>query len=55
MKYPIGIQDFREIRTGGYVYVDKTPHIHSRVGQWEVFFPLPPTPVWQVAAAGYDE
>jgi hypothetical protein len=24
MKYPIGIQDFRELREGGYVYVDKT-------------------------------
>ena len=24
MKYPIGIQDFRVLREGGYVYVDKT-------------------------------
>jgi hypothetical protein len=23
MKYPIGIQNFGEIRRGGYVYVDK--------------------------------
>ena len=28
MKYPIGIQDFRKLREGGYVYVDKTLHIH---------------------------
>jgi len=25
-KLPIGIQSFREIRTGGYYYVDKTPY-----------------------------
>jgi hypothetical protein len=28
MKYPIGIQDFRKLREGGYVYVDKTQQIH---------------------------
>ncbi|WP_139188187.1 AAA family ATPase, partial [Arachidicoccus rhizosphaerae] len=27
-KYPIGIQSFREIRQGGYVYIDKTKIIH---------------------------
>lgn len=26
-KYPVGIQDFSEIRNGGYVYVDKTKYI----------------------------
>ena len=25
--YPVGIQDFKEIRTGGYVYVDKTEQL----------------------------
>jgi hypothetical protein len=24
MKLPIGIQDFEKIRTGGYLYIDKT-------------------------------
>lgn len=24
MKFPIGIQDFKKIREGGFVYVDKT-------------------------------
>ncbi|MEZ4988293.1 MAG: AAA family ATPase [Saprospiraceae bacterium] len=38
MKYPIGIQDFREIRTGGYVYVDKTPHIHRVLESGKYFF-----------------
>ncbi|MEZ4983511.1 MAG: AAA family ATPase [Saprospiraceae bacterium] len=38
MKYPIGIQDFREIRTGGYVYVDKTPHIHRVLDSGKYFF-----------------
>jgi hypothetical protein len=27
MKYPVGIQDFRELREGGYVYIDKTEYI----------------------------
>ena len=27
MRYPLGIQDFRRLRTDGYAYVDKTRHI----------------------------
>ncbi|HMQ47961.1 MAG TPA: AAA family ATPase [Saprospiraceae bacterium] len=38
MKYPIGIQDFREIRTDGYVYVDKTQHIHRVLDSGKYFF-----------------
>ncbi|MCO6492478.1 MAG: ATP-binding protein [Phaeodactylibacter sp.] len=38
MKYPIGIQDFRELREGGYVYVDKTEHIHRIVTGGKYFF-----------------
>jgi len=38
MKYPIGIQSFREIRKGGYVYVDKTRHIYDLVSQGKYFF-----------------
>jgi len=29
MKYPIGIQDFRKLRKGGYVYVDKTQELFN--------------------------
>lgn len=29
MRYPIGIQTFKDIRDGGYVYVDKTRHIYN--------------------------
>ena len=29
MKYPIGIQSFENIRTGGYVYVDKTALVYQ--------------------------
>ena len=29
MKYPIGIQTFRDIRKGGFVYVDKTAQVHA--------------------------
>ena len=31
MKYPIGIQDFEKIITGGYVYVDKTALVYRLV------------------------
>ena len=29
LRYPVGIQTFSEIRTNGYVYVDKTAYIHD--------------------------
>jgi hypothetical protein len=36
---PIGIQDFAKIREGGYVYVDKTAHIHELLtGSGTAFF-----------------
>lgn len=28
-RYPAGIQDFEEIREGGFVYVDKTRYIYD--------------------------
>lgn len=31
LKYPIGIQTFDKIRTGGFVYVDKTEYVHKLV------------------------
>ncbi len=37
-KYPVGIQDFSEVRTGGYVYVDKTPFIETLVNQGKFYF-----------------
>ena len=36
--YPIGIQDFKEIRTGGYVYVDKTAQLHRLVRTGKYYF-----------------
>jgi len=38
MKYPIGIQDFRRIRTEDYVYVDKTRHIYDVLESGVFFF-----------------
>ncbi|MCF0219406.1 MAG: AAA family ATPase, partial [Muribaculaceae bacterium] len=38
MKYPIGIQSFKKIRTGGYVYVDKTAQIYNLMQQGQYFF-----------------
>ena len=37
-KYPIGLQSFREIRTGGYLYVDKTEIIHRLVETGKYYF-----------------
>ena len=37
-KLPIGIQDFRELREGGYVYVDKTEYIHKLVTEGKYYF-----------------
>ena len=36
--YPIGIQNFREIREGGYVYVDKTAYIHELATVGKYYF-----------------
>ncbi len=38
MKYPIGIQDFRKIREGGYVYVDKTALVYRMATEGSVYF-----------------
>ena len=38
MKYPIGIQDFESIISGGYVYVDKTGLIYRLVTEGKIYF-----------------
>lgn len=37
-KYPIGIQSFRKIREGGFLYVDKTEMIHTLVNSGQYYF-----------------
>ncbi|MCP5158854.1 MAG: AAA family ATPase [Gammaproteobacteria bacterium] len=37
-KLPIGIQNLREMRTQGYAYVDKTPHIARLVDEGKYYF-----------------
>jgi Predicted AAA-ATPase/PD-(D/E)XK nuclease superfamily len=37
-KYPVGLQDFSEIRTGRYVYVDKTLFAHKLIDQGKYYF-----------------
>lgn len=37
-KYPIGLQSFREIREGGYLYIDKTEIIHRLVDTGKYYF-----------------
>ena len=38
MKYPIGIQTFEQLRTDGYVYVDKTDMVYSLATEGKVYF-----------------
>ncbi|MDR2618143.1 MAG: AAA family ATPase, partial [Treponema sp.] len=37
-KMPIGIQDFEDIRTNAYVYVDKTAYIHRLANEGKPYF-----------------
>ena len=38
MKYPIGIQNFGEVRRNGYVYVDKTRLMYKMVSEGKYYF-----------------
>ena len=38
MKFPIGIQHFQELRTDGWVYVDKTAHVYNLVNEGKYYF-----------------
>lgn len=38
MKYPIGIQHFSELRTNGWVYVDKTAVIYRLLSSGKYYF-----------------
>ena len=37
-RLPIGIQTFRKLIDGNYLYVDKTEHIHRLIVQSSVYF-----------------
>lgn len=38
MKYPIGIQDFKKLRTNGYSYVDKSRFVYKLATEGEYYF-----------------
>ncbi len=38
MKYPVGLQDFRKIRSEDWLYVDKTQHIYNVISNGGYFF-----------------
>ena len=38
IKYPIGEQDFKEIREGGFLYIDKTRFIHTLIEGSKYYF-----------------
>ena len=42
MKYPIGIQSFKNIRTGGYVYVDKSAWVYELADRGNIIFSAVP-------------
>lgn len=37
-KYPIGIQDFRELRNGGFLYIDKTRELYELIDSGKYYF-----------------
>ena len=45
MKYPIGIQNFGEVRRNGYVYVDKTALMYKLVSEGKYYFLSRPRPI----------
>ncbi len=48
-RYPAGVQDFEEIREGGFVYVDKTRYIYDLAhNQGNAIFQNRPRPVVKV-------
>ena len=38
MKYPIGIQNFKELREGGFAYVDKTMFVYKLADEGKYYF-----------------
>ncbi|MDR0384673.1 MAG: AAA family ATPase [Prevotellaceae bacterium] len=38
-KLPVGIQDFEDLRTSGYLYVDKTEYIYSVTAMEKPYLP----------------
>ncbi len=55
-KLPIGIENFEEIRTKGFYYVDKTGLIKELLENWgKVTLFTPSEKVWKVIKHEYDE
>lgn len=42
MKYPIGIQNFEDLRRNGYAYVDKTQFVYKLADEGKYYFPSRP-------------
>jgi len=38
LKLPIGIQTFEELRTDGYVYIDKTQYLVNMIESGKIYF-----------------
>ena len=51
-RYPIGIQNFEQLRTRNCVYVDKTELVYKLVNTDQIYSSAPPS-VWQKLARVY--
>ena len=38
MKYPIGIQNFEDLRLNNYIYIDKTKYIYKLANEGKYYF-----------------
>ena len=45
--YPVGIQSFKEIREGGYLYIDKIELIHRLANTGKYYFLSRPRRYWK--------
>ncbi|WP_443740325.1 AAA family ATPase [Treponema sp.] len=46
--FPIGLQDFSQIRRNGYYYVDKTDIVYKMTHTDRVYFFEPSAPLWKI-------
>lgn len=48
INYPIGIQTFEKIRSGDFLYVDKTKYIYELAHRYQYVFLFPSPTLWKV-------
>jgi hypothetical protein len=48
---PIGISDFKKLREGGYIYVDKTEYIYRLIKEGRILFFKSSETFWKIIIA----